>query len=68
MPGPQKRVRKLITINFAEHPTDPVANEALTKLRDVKGSFGEIWIGHTELLAVWYKCWLESQEGVAGEG
>ena len=67
----QNKVSKLISLRFAES-TDPTTAEALIKLQDIEGtSFNEVWEGRTELLGVWYKCWLESQtvnyQKVAGE-
>ena len=66
----QNKVSKLISLRFSES-TDPIANEALAKLQDVEGaSFNEVWEARTELVAMWYRCWLESQqgeyEGIAG--
>ena len=57
----QNKVSKLISLRFAES-TDPIANEALGILLGVSGSYNEIWEARTELVAMWYKCWLESQE------
>ena len=58
----QGKVNKLISLRFAES-TDPIANEALDKLQDIEGaSFNEVWEARTELVGMWYKCWLESQE------
>ena len=57
----QNKVSKLISLRFAES-TDPIASEALAKLQDVEGaSFNEVWEARTELVGMWYKCWLESQ-------
>ncbi len=57
----QAKVSKLISLRFAES-TDPIANESLDKLQDVEGaSFNEVWEARTELVGMWYKCWLESQ-------
>ena len=65
----QGRVNKLISLRFAES-TDPDITEALAKLQDAEGaSFNEVWKARTELVGMWYRCWLESQainyEGVA---
>lgn len=58
----QSKVAKLISFRFAES-ADPIASEALVKLQDFEGaSFNEVWEARTELLGMWYKCWLESQE------
>lgn len=58
------KVDKLVSLRFTS-PTDPILAEALAKLQSEK------WDERTELLGMWYKCWLESQqrnyEGVAGE-
>ncbi len=66
----QNKVSKLISLRFAES-SDPMATEALGILLGVSGSYNEIWEARTELVAMWYKCWLESQvinyEKVAGE-
>ena len=64
----QGRVNKLISLRFAES-TDPIANEALAKLQIEGASFNKVWEARTELVGMWYRCWLESQtvnyEGVA---
>ncbi len=57
----QNKVSKLISLRFAES-TDPIANEALAKLQIEGASFNEVWEARTELVGMWYKCWLESQE------
>ena len=61
------QVDKLISLRFTES-TDPIANEALDKLRSIRGK--SLWIRRSRLLGVWYKCWLAEQqreyEGVAG--
>ena len=71
----QNKVNKLISLRFAES-TDPIANEALAKLYELwhcegENSFNGVWQARTELVGMWYKCWLESQErqyeGVSGE-
>ena len=57
----QNKVSKLISLRFSES-TDPIAAEALAKLQIEGSSFNEIWEARTKLVAMWYKCWLESQE------
>mgnify|MGYP001583314507 CR=1 FL=1 len=64
----QNKVSKLISLRFAES-TDPIATEALARLQIEGASFNEVWEARTELVGMWYKCWLASQqyEEVAGE-
>ena len=67
----QGKVNKLISLRFAES-ANLLANEALDKLQSFEGaSFNEVWEARTELVGMWYKCWLESQQGnyqkVSGE-